>query len=74
MKEISRQPIIQADVWVLLAGFSQVYSESCEQKAEWKNLKNVQFGQKGGSQKLWQKKCVVVKEIRAIKKKPSTLH
>lgn len=34
MEEISRHPSIQAATWVLQADFSQVHSDSHEQKAE----------------------------------------
>jgi hypothetical protein len=36
----------QAVAWLFLAAFSQVYSENQEQKAEQKDLKNLQFDQK----------------------------
>jgi hypothetical protein len=32
-EEISKQPSIQATVWVLLADFSQIYNENHEKKS-----------------------------------------
>jgi hypothetical protein len=42
--------------WISLAAFSQIYGERQEQKAEQKNLKNLQFGQKRTPLKLGPRK------------------
>jgi hypothetical protein len=43
VEEILRKSSIKVIIWLLLAAISQAYSE---QKAEQKDLKNFQFGQK----------------------------
>jgi hypothetical protein len=47
-EEISKRHI-QAVPWLLLAAFSQVYSENQEQKAEQKDLKMCSLARKGMS-------------------------
>jgi hypothetical protein len=54
--------------YTLLAAFRQVYNENQVQKAEWKNLKNLQFIQKRKKFKVVSKN-MVFKEISAIKRK-----
>jgi hypothetical protein len=44
VQEISRQDNIQAVAWLLLAAFTQTYSEHPEQKAKQKDPNNVKFG------------------------------
>jgi hypothetical protein len=73
VKEMSRQPSIQAVAWVLLAIFSQVYL--------WAKIRAERSGKLGRvcpekkpGQSWGHVKCVAVEEIRAIKKKPSTFH
>jgi hypothetical protein len=56
-----RQTSIQAMSWLLLAIFSQVYSENYEQKAKWTGVKKLQFPQKRSAHK------VGTEEMRGIK-------
>lgn len=58
---------------ILLAAFSQTYSENEKQKAEWKIVKHLQFGQKN-SCKIKAKEDMAAKWISDAKKKPSPLH
>lgn len=58
---------------VLLADFNEIYNKSWEQEAEWKDLKEIQYGQKRSEQKVQVKEDTVAKEINTIEKKPSTL-
>jgi hypothetical protein len=44
VEEISRQYNIQVVIWLLLD--AQAYNNNQEPKAEWNNMKNIQFGQK----------------------------
>jgi hypothetical protein len=74
MEKISRQPSIQAVPWSLLSTFSQVYSEHCEQKAEWEALKNMQFAQRSSKCEDAAKESVIAEEMTAIRGKPNTLH
>jgi hypothetical protein len=48
-EEISKQPSIQATVWVLLADFSQIYNENHELEG----FKNLQFAYLKRSQVLY---------------------
>jgi hypothetical protein len=71
VKEISRQYRTQA---MALSCFnSDIYSENQDQKAQQKELKNVQSSQKRSEFKIVNKESVVGEEIKAIKMKPSTL-
>jgi hypothetical protein len=74
MEEISRQASFQSVAWLLLTAFSQVYSENCEQKAEWKYLKSLPFAQKRSNYKVVAKESVAAEQIRAIKKESSILY
>jgi hypothetical protein len=56
-----------------MAAFSQVYSENWEKKAEQKDLKNLQCGQKCLC-KDGAKKGIVSERISTIKKKLNTFH
>jgi hypothetical protein len=47
---------------ILLTALSQVYGDNWEQKAEQKDLKNIQFGQKREAFKAADKEGVVAKD------------
>jgi hypothetical protein len=47
----------------LLAAFSQVYSENKDQKAEKKDLSNVQLGQKVARLHLWARRVWLLKKL-----------
>jgi hypothetical protein len=72
-EEISRQHHIQAVAWIVLAAVSQVYSENWEPTVKQKDLRKVQFGQKGSMIKVADKKGTVVNEISSFKKKSGTI-
>jgi hypothetical protein len=74
VEEISRYPSSQSVAWLLMVSFSQVYSKSCEKKQGHKGLKNLQFGQTRSECEVEAKERMAVKEMGAIKKKPSALH
>jgi hypothetical protein len=59
--------------WVLLADFSQIYSENWEQKAN-KDVKSMHLCQKRSTFKVKAEKIMVSEEICAIKTKPSILY
>lgn len=59
--------------WVLLAAFSQIYSENQEQKGGLCDLKNLQLVQKGSTCKVGVVDSMVSENI-SIKKKLSALH
>lgn len=67
VEEISRQHSTQVVAWILLA-FSQVYCETGEQKAEWKDMKNLT--RKGVKS---QPRRVQLLEISTIKNEPAGL-
>jgi hypothetical protein len=46
VEEISRPPIIQVMTWLLLADFSQVYSENCDLKNKTKQTNKHQHSGK----------------------------
>jgi hypothetical protein len=56
----------------LLASFTQVCSEICEQKAEQKGFKNLQLAQKRSTCNVGDKESLTAEEIRVTKKKPGT--
>jgi hypothetical protein len=56
MEEISSQFSSQAVPWLIIATFSQVYSENCKQIAEWKIWKTFILLEKKHI-KLYTKKC-----------------
>lgn len=60
VEDISRQHSLQGVTWILLAAFSQVYSDNQEQRLECRDLKNLQFSQKSAC-KTGAKEVVVVK-------------
>lgn len=59
---------IQAVAWVLLATFSQIYSENQEQKIEYKDLKTLHFGQRRWTCKLGSREDMVSEEISTIRR------
>lgn len=67
-EEISKQLNNQARAYILLASFSQIYTENQERKAD---VKGLQFLQKGSSCKVGARKSLVIEKI-IIKSKPST--
>lgn len=66
---MSRHYTIKDAAWLLLAVFSQVYSENPEQKAEQTDLKNTVWSENKYIQAA--DKGAVAKEVNAIKKKPN---
>jgi hypothetical protein len=51
----------------IVGAFIQLYGENCGATAEWKNLKNLQFGQKISVNKVGAKESVITKEISITK-------
>lgn len=72
-EKILRQHSTQTVAWSLLEAFGQVYYKNQEQKAELKDCKNLQFGQKIAC-KVVTKEVVLIEEITTHKKMLSTLH
>lgn len=67
-KKYSKQHSIHAVVWLLLDAFSKICSENCQPEAEWKTLKNVQFGQKRSVFKVVDKKRIVLRQLGSLKR------
>lgn len=69
--EISRHQSIRTAAWVLLANFSQSYSEKKEQKpARWEDLENLQPGQRRRSEKVCAGQKSVKEKLPAKKRWP----
>lgn len=60
--------------WVPLTAFNHVYNENCKQKAEQKDLRNLNLRQKKRTGDVEAKGGAVAEEISSFKKKPSTLN
>lgn len=71
VEHISSKNSFQVVAWVLLAVFSQVYSENWEQEEEQKYLKDLQF-QENSTCKIGVKEGVIAEKISTIKEKIST--
>jgi hypothetical protein len=72
VEEISKHPSNQAMKWSLLAALTK-FTKSLEQKPHQKDLENFQCAQKRSSFEVRNKEDKI-KDIRAINKKPNTLH